>query len=159
MNKRIILVGPAAAGKDYLKRIFIKRGFTPDVSYTTRPKRVGEIDGQDYHYISSPRFFEMIAGLKFYEWCEHGDYLYGTGQFEWDNCDIFIMETHGISQISPEDRENCFIIYLNPDKDIRQKRLMERGWTLQNIMHRSTMDNEKFKNFKNYDMEITSPNF
>ena len=157
MNKRIIIVGPAASGKDFLKKKFGKRGFKLDVSYTTRPIRDGEVAGQDYHYISEVEFIDKFYDM--YEYCQHGDYYYGTGIFEWDNCDIFIMETHGISEITPEDRENCFIIYLNPDKDIRQKRLMERGWTLQNIMHSSTTDDEKFKNFKNYDMEITSPNF
>ena len=46
MNKRIIIVGPAAAGKDHLKKKFKERGFELDVSYTTREPREGEVDGR-----------------------------------------------------------------------------------------------------------------
>ena len=47
MNK-IILVGKAAAGKDHMRKILQGRGFDYGVSYTTRPRRPGEIDGEDY---------------------------------------------------------------------------------------------------------------
>ena len=44
LDKRIILVGKAASGKDYFKDFLIERGFIPSVSHTTRPMRDGEID-------------------------------------------------------------------------------------------------------------------
>ena len=158
MNKRIILVGPAASGKDYLKKKFGEQGFALDVSYTTRPIRDGEVAGVDYHYISEEEFHEKFYDM--YEWCNHGLYMYGTGQYEWDNCDVFIMESHGISEITPEDRKNCMVIYLNPPRMVRQKRLRDtRGWTEENISHRSKMDSEKFSSFEDYDIIITDPNF
>ena len=49
MNK-IILVGKGASGKDHLRKILEGRGFTYGISYTTRPPREGEIDGQDYYF-------------------------------------------------------------------------------------------------------------
>ena len=157
MNKRIIIVGPAAAGKDYLKKKFKERGFKLDVSYTTRPMREGEIDGVDYHFLKETEFHDKFYDM--YETAQHGDYYYGTGQYEWDNCDIFIMETEGISQISKEDRKNCFIIYLNPSLGDRIKRLKKRGWDKKNINHRTKMDNEKFENFNDYDITILNPYF
>lgn len=160
MPRRIIICGPAASGKDYLRQKLEYRGFKSDISYTTRPMRAGEIDGKTYHYISEKDFSENVGVDWFYEWAKHGDYYYGTGQWEWDHCDVFIMETHGISQISKEDRKHCFIIYLNPPKVIREERLRrERMWSEDNIGHRTTMDSEKFKDFKDYDIEITDPYF
>lgn len=159
MNKRIIIVGRAAAGKDFLKRQFIKRGFIPDVSYTTRPPRVGEINGQDYNFISEEEFFSENL-YDFYEYAKHGDYYYATGQDEWENCDIFIMETDGISKIDPADRDNCFVIYLNPPVEIREKRLREeRGWDENTILHRINSDENKFRDFKNFDIEIKNSDF
>lgn len=160
MSKRIILVGPAAAGKDFLKKKFKDRGFKLDVSYTTRPIREGEVKDGTYHYISFNEFTSMIAFDKFYEYAKHGEYYYGTGLWEWNNLDVFIMETHGISQISEEDRKSCFIMYLNPPLADRIKRLKElRGWDDENISHRTTMDDDKFNTFVDYDIEINNPKF
>jgi len=160
MNQRIIICGPAASGKDFLKKKFKDRGFKLDVSYTTRPIRKGEKEEVDYCYISEDEFKERISHDSFYEWAQHGMYKYGTGWFEWDNRNIFIMETHGISKITPEDRKNCFVIYLNPPYNIRENRLIvDRRWDVENIAHRRKMDNEKFENFKDYDIEITNPYF
>lgn len=160
MNKRIILVGPAASGKDYLKKLMGTRGFELDVSYTTRPIREGEQEGVDYYYYTEKDFQSKIDCHGFYEWAPHGLYRYGTGRWEWEYCDIFIMESHGISEITPEDRKSCFIIYLNPPRIVRQNRLREtRGWDEENIAHRTKMDNEKFENFTDYDIEITNPEF
>ena len=160
MHKRIILVGPAASGKDFLKKKFGEKGFELDVSYTTRPIREGEKEGVDYYYYSEEDFVKKIQSGGFYETAKHGLYMYGTGQYEWDHCDVFIMESHGISEITPEDRKSCFIVYLNPPRMVRQDRLLEtRGWDYENIAHRTKMDNEKFEGFTDFDIEITNPEF
>jgi len=154
---RLIICGKAAAGKDLLKQRFKERGFYLDVSYTTRPIRKGEVDGIDYNFISEKEFADKTNEM--YEYAKHGPYLYGTGLYEWENCDIFIMETHGISEITPEDRKNCFIIYLNPPRIIRQQRLKLRGWDIETIAHRTEMDENKFKDFKDFDIIIENANF
>jgi len=158
MHKRIILVGPAAAGKDFLKKKFEKRGFELDVSYTTRSPREGEVSGVDYHFISEKEFIDKFYDM--YEHVKHGEYLYGTGQYEWDHCDVFIMETDGINQISEEDRKSCFVIYLDTPDHERVKRMrLERRWEYTEILKRLEIDKEKFEDFKNFDIKITNPNF
>lgn len=160
MNKRIILIGPAASGKDYLRHKFRKQGFKIDCSYTTRPIRDGEIEGETYHYISKDEFIKKQKENGFYEDVKHGKHFYGTGQWEWDNCDVFIMETDGVNLIKEEDRKNCFVIYLNPPPDIRMQRLREeRDWDDKTIEQRIITDNEKFVNFTNYDLVIENPHF
>lgn len=160
MNKKIILVGPAAAGKDYLKNKFKDRGFKCDVSYTTRSPREGEINGIDFNFISEKAFKEAITTNEFYEWVKHGHYYYGTGIEEWDDCNVFIMETEGIRKITPEDRKDCFIIYLNPLAIIRQKRMIEkRNWDLKDVLKRTQVDKDKFDNFHDYDLKIINSNF
>jgi guanylate kinase len=137
-----------------------KRGFISDVSYTSRDKRPGEIDGYDYHFISNWVFCYRINNNFFYEWVKYGDNYYGTGRYEWNNCDCFIMETDGIKHINEGDRKQCFIIYLNIPEEIRKNRMLNRrNWPKEKIEERIKIDLEKFKDFSHYDIMITNPNF
>ena len=138
MKSKIIIVGPSAAGKDFLRRKFVKRGFTSDISYTTRKPREEE---KDYVFISKAEFIDMIADNKFYEWVEYEGNYYGTGIKEWLSRDIFIMETVGVSKINVYDRNDCMIIFIDPPRDSRIKRMStERKWPWSKIKKRLIFD-------------------
>jgi len=155
-HKRIILIGPAGGGKDFVRNKFREKGFKIDVSYTTRSPREGEQNGLDYKFISTEHFANMIDFDLFYEFVKHGEYYYGTGLNEWQECDVFIMETDGVKHITPQDRPNCLVIYVNTPFDTRLKRLRDRGWSDEKISDRVRVDQEKFKNFTNFDLQISS---
>ena len=57
-----VLSSPSGAGKTTLSRLLMERtpGLTMSVSATTRPKRPGEVDGRDYHFIDRKRFDELV---------------------------------------------------------------------------------------------------
>jgi guanylate kinase len=154
-HKRIILCGPGAAGKDFIRNKFRDKGYQIDISYTSRPPRDNEIDGKDYHFIGD-KFPFRISQNEFYEYVQHGEYWYGTGMKEWNESDVFIMETEGLKLISPEDRPHCLIIYIDTPLDVRIKRMKERGWDMEKISKRIKIDIEKFKDFFNYDLKISS---
>lgn len=49
------------------------------VSATTRLPRPGEVDGRDYHFITSQQFAQLIAQEQLLEWAQvHGSHCYGT---------------------------------------------------------------------------------
>ena len=48
---KLILVGKAEAGKDFLKNRLVAKNFKPGISCTTRLPRHNEKDGVDYHGI------------------------------------------------------------------------------------------------------------
>jgi guanylate kinase len=156
MSKRIILVGPACAGKDYIKRKFVEKGYVPDISYTSRAKRGDEVDGVDYHFISEEQFLSYVEDKQFYEYVKHGDYYYGTGLYYWNTANIFIMEANGIDSIQQEDRKRCLIIFVTAPGNIRIKRMRERGWDNNKITERFRLDTKKFEGFTNYDLIINS---
>jgi len=159
-KSRIILIGPTCAGKNYLKDRYLKRGFIGDVSYTTRKPRKGEVHGVDYYYLSNDEFNHKIDNDEFYEWIEYDDTRYGTGRKEWDNCEIFIMEANGISKLTEEDRNHSFIIYLNPERMIRENRMRnERHWPQKKVVIRALEDFKRFSKFKDYDMEVINSTF
>ena len=159
MNK-IILVGKAAAGKDHMRKILQGRGFKYGVSYTTRPKREGEIDGEDYYFVTEDEFIKGIATDLWYEWVQFNGWYYGTTvkQFN-EECNLFIMTPKGISHINSVDRKKCTIIYLDMSDTVRAARLSERGDNNDSIERRMYHDDIDFKDFKDYDLIINNSNF
>ena len=159
MNK-IILVGKAAAGKDHMRKILQGRGFNYGVSYTTRPRRPGEIDGEDYYFMDESEFKEGIENKIWYEWVEFNGWYYGTTNQQFlKTCNLFIMTPKGISHIDSIERKKCTIIYLDISDTTRAARLSERGDANDSIERRMHHDDLDFKDFKDYDLKINNSNF
>ena len=90
-RKRIILVGPTAAGKSYISEQLQKAGYILDVSYTSRPIRSGEINGKDYIFLSKNEFIDKMINGDFFEDVEYDGNYYGTGLFEFEEgSDVFV---------------------------------------------------------------------
>lgn len=67
----IVISGPSGVGKDTIARLVIEsraEAFYFVVTATTRPPRPGEIDGQDYIFLSSDQFAEMIENNELLEY-------------------------------------------------------------------------------------------
>ncbi|MCZ4518301.1 guanylate kinase [Rhodococcus ruber] len=74
-GRLVVLSGPSGVGKSSVVRLV--RAALPElvfsVSVTTRSPRPGEIDGQDYHFVSADEFDRMIADGEMLEWASiHG---------------------------------------------------------------------------------------
>jgi guanylate kinase len=77
----LILAGPAGVGKSTLCDRLVAEvpGFERVITATTRPPRVGEINGRDYHFLSDKQFDEKLAAGEFLEWAwVHQKHRYGT---------------------------------------------------------------------------------
>jgi len=75
-----LVTAPSGAGKSSLVNALLKRDQTLrlSVSCTTRAPRAGEVDGQDYQFVSQSQFSQMRDNNELLEWAEvHGNY-YGT---------------------------------------------------------------------------------
>lgn len=158
-NKRIILVGKAASGKDYARQQLENYGFEYCVSHTTRPPRDGEINGTDYYFISlDSAIHHFIAKDLFYEYVEFNGWIYGTSLDEFEKSNIFIMTPGGIAKLKPLDRKESFIVYFDMPENIRKERLMKRN-DADNAERRLATDEKDFENFIDFDHRITDPNF
>ncbi|MGB2719873.1 MAG: guanylate kinase [Rhodococcus sp. (in: high G+C Gram-positive bacteria)] len=74
-GRLVVLSGPSGVGKSSVVRLV--RAALPElvfsVSVTTRSPRPGEVDGQDYHFVSAGEFDRMIADDELLEWASiHG---------------------------------------------------------------------------------------
>src|ERR1700744_5491568 len=75
-----VLSSPSGAGKTTLSRLLIERmpGLKMSVSATTRARRPGEIEGEDYFFVDKARFEEMVKRNELLEWATVFDNRYGT---------------------------------------------------------------------------------
>lgn len=159
MLGRIILVGKAAAGKDYLRKVLEELGFKYAVSYTTRPPREGEVDGKDYFFLTEDEAERMVDAGEFYEYVYFNSWLYGTSNQQFYSDDIFIMTPKGLSHVSDADRAQSFVIFLDIDDEVRKERLLARNMPGDTIERRMEADAEDFDSYKDFDLRIYNPDF
>ena len=155
-NKRIILVGPGGSGKNYMAEKFERRGYVRCVTTTSRPPRINEKHGVDY-YFEGKEFFEHYKN-QFYEIDEFNGWLYGTLRDDFFEADLVLMTPRGIKNLHPEDRSSSVVIYLNPPNEIIEQRLRARK-DADSAERRMRTDAEDFADFKDFDIEIKSPDF
>jgi len=73
----VVLSGPSGVGKDSVIQGLKESGYSFYfvVTATTRPRRLSEIDGNDYHFVSVGDFAEMIENNELLEYAVvYGDY-------------------------------------------------------------------------------------
>lgn len=76
----IVLSSPSGAGKSTISRMLLDADseVTMSVSATTRPKRPGEVDDVDYHFVDDAKFEAMVQAGDFAEWAYVFDHRYGS---------------------------------------------------------------------------------
>ncbi len=60
-NKLIIISSPSGAGKTTLCKFLVKKMKNIDlsISYTSRNKRLNEINGKDYYFVNKKKFQQL----------------------------------------------------------------------------------------------------
>jgi guanylate kinase len=76
----LVLSSPSGAGKTTIARRLrdADQGIEMSVSHTTRPRRNGEQDGKDYHFVDHETFTRLRDRGEFLEWAVVFDNYYGT---------------------------------------------------------------------------------
>jgi guanylate kinase len=82
-SRLIVISGPSGAGKSTVVRELLENCPLPlalSVSATTRPPRRGEIEGEDYFFLTPEQFAARRAAGEFLECKEYAGNWYGTLQ-------------------------------------------------------------------------------
>src|SRR5947207_1832332 len=134
-----VISAPSGAGKTTLVDALRETSqFVYSVSCTTRPPRTGEIDGEDYRFLSEEDFLAQIEADEFLEHAKVHDHRYGTllqpvlANLK-DGRDVLIdIDTQGAASI-----RNCEdalirdaladVFIMPPDLDELRRRLTKRG--------------------------------
>jgi len=132
----IIIVAPSGTGKSTLIKK-IKEEFPElleSVSYTTRPKRDGEVSGTHYFFIEKGEFLKRRDRGEFLEWAEVHANFYGTSkEFVEFNIQkgkslLFDLDVQGTDSFKDYFREKAKAIFIAPPSlDELEKRLRDRA--------------------------------
>jgi len=132
----LVLSSPSGAGKTTLSRMLLRsdRGIALSISVTTRPKRRGEIDGRDYHFIDRARFDAMIKRGELLEWAEVFGHRYGTPRrpvvkaLRQGRDVLFDIDWQGTQQLREKARIDLVSVFiLPPTADELHRRLKRRA--------------------------------
>jgi len=126
---------PSGAGKTSLVEALLARlsGLRVSISHTTRPKRPGEEDGVNYHFVDQLQFEAMLERGEFLEHAQVFGNLYGTSQL-WvqeqlaAGTDIILeIDWQGAQQVKRLIPDTRAIFILPPSRATLEQRLKNRG--------------------------------
>jgi len=137
MSKGILFVlsGPSGVGKGTVLEALMKnfKEVEYSVSATTRERRPGEIDGEDYFFISEERFKELKKNDKFIESAKVHNNYYGTPKKYVDRTlaegkDIILeIDIQGAKQVKEKYPNAVFIFLKPPSIEELKNRLQKRN--------------------------------
>ena len=143
-----VIAAPSGTGKTSLVRALMAG--TPSlafsVSHTTRPRRVNEVDGRDYHFTDKDTFRRMIAAGDFLEHAEVFDNLYGTGRAGVEQAlargqDLLLeIDWQGARQVRERLPEAIDVFILPPSRAALETRLRGRGTDSDKVIARRLRD-------------------
>jgi guanylate kinase len=117
-----VLSSPSGAGKSTLSKMLLDAddNISLSVSYTTRPARPGEVDGEHYHFTDTATFKKMAANEEFLEWAHVFGHRYGTPKAPVeaalaDGCDVlFDIDWQGAQQLYQEAGPDVVRVFILP---------------------------------------------
>lgn len=142
----LVLSGPSAVGKSTVVRRL--RDEVPDlhfsVSATTRAPRPGEVEGQDYHFVSPERFQELIDNGEMLEWADIHGGLHRSGtlsapvlQAAQSGRPVLIeVDLAGARAVKAVLPEAVSVFLAPPTWDALRERLVGRGTETADVMAR-----------------------
>lgn len=130
----IVLSGPSGVGKDAVLNGMRRRGgpLHYAVTATTRPRRPGEKDGVNYHFISKAEFEKMIEKNELVEWANVYGNLYGVPKWELQQAlargqDVIVkVDVQGAATIKKLVPQAVFIFLASPSMEDLTERLKQR---------------------------------
>lgn len=129
------LSAPSGAGKTSLVKALTEQdpSIQVSISHTTRSPRPGEVDGVNYHFVSTAEFQQMIAAKAFLESAEVFGNYYGTSA-SWvkqqlaKGRDVLLeIDWQGAAQIKQLLPETVAVFILPPSLAALEQRLTGRG--------------------------------
>ncbi|MCH9673116.1 MAG: guanylate kinase [Gammaproteobacteria bacterium] len=163
-----VVSAPSGAGKTSLVRQLVARvpNIQVSVSHTTRARRPKEIEGEDYHFVDTAKFEQLLAAGEMLEHAQVFDHYYGTSrtgvlkQLDAGVDVVLEIDWQGAQQIRQRFPACVSLEVFPPSLETLDKRLRERAQDSEETIARRMRDAvEEMSHFREYDFLIINDDF
>jgi guanylate kinase len=165
MSIVFIISAPSGSGKSTLTRQLLERvrALRFSVSYTTRPLRGQERNGEDYFFISREQFEARVAKGEFLEYAEVFGNYYGTHVSELERASaegvdlVLDIDVQGARQLKERIPEAVSIFVLAPSREVLEQRLRARSQDSEAVIERRLREAaDEIRNYSQYDYVLVN---
>jgi guanylate kinase len=144
MARLSVITGPSGVGKGTLVSQLLARHprIWLSVSATTRPPRPGEVEGENYFFLSREHFERQVAAGGFLEWAEFAGNLYGTPrepverQLQAGRPVLLEIELEGARQVRRSFPAGFQVMITPPSLEELERRIRGRGTDAEEAIQR-----------------------
>ena len=161
-----VLSSPSGAGKTTLTKKIAESNsnFTISISYTTRKARSNEINGKDYHFVTTEKFNSLVKENNFFEYANIFDNYYGThkktvlGLLSKGKDVLFDIDWQGTQQLKKiSDLSVVTIFILPPNIHVLKERLLNRHKGQEKLIQkRMNKFNEEVSHWNEYNYVVVN---
>jgi len=161
-----VLSSPSGAGKTTLTKKIAENNsnFTISISYTTRKARPNEINGKDYHFVTTEKFNSLVKENNFFEYANIFDNYYGThkktvlGLLSKGKDVLFDIDWQGTQQLKKiSDLSVITIFILPPNIHVLKERLLSRHKGQEKLIQkRMNKFNEEVSHWNEYNYVVVN---
>jgi guanylate kinase len=134
------------------------------VSVTTRPKRPGEVDGRDYHFIDRKRFDDLVARGELLEWAEVFQNYYGTPREPVEKIlmagrdVLFDIDWQGTQQVQERARGDLVSVFILPPSvpELEQRLHTRAQDSIEVIRARMAKASDEMSHWAEYDYVVVN---
>jgi len=163
-----IFSAPSGGGKTSLARALAKDcvDVSISISHTTRSRRSGEKDGQDYFFVNCATFKKMIEQGDFLEYARVFDHYYGTSRSPVGKAlaagqkVILDIDWQGARKVRRATPGSVSVFFLPPSVEVLAERLAGRGRDSEDeIDYRMERAISEMGHFDEYDYVLINDRF
>ena len=156
-----VLSSPSGTGKTTITRALLEtnENMTISISATTRPRRPGEVQGQDYQFVDEAEFGRMVDNGEMLEHAKVFGHYYGTPRAPVEDAlskgqdiifDIDWQGTQQLREIANDDLVTVFL--LPPSRQELERRLRTRARDSdEEILTRLSKASDEMTHYSEYD--------
>jgi guanylate kinase len=164
----LVVSSPSGAGKSTLSRRLLQNDprISMSVSVTTRAKRLNEVEGKDYIFVTPEHFETMLREGAFLEHATVFGNRYGTPRAAverilQDGRDVlFDIDWQGAQQLAQKAKDDLVRVFiLPPSRSELERRLRERAEDSAEVVARRMAEaNNEISRWSEYDYVIVNEN-
>lgn len=140
----LVVSGPSGAGKGtVIEELFRRRaGLFYSISATTRAPRPGEVDGEQYYFLSKEEFEQEIAQDNMLEYARYCENYYGSPRGPVEDkraqgLDVILeIEVQGAMKVRHNCADATLVFIMPPSIEELAKRLRGRGTESEDVVRR-----------------------